>query len=117
MQMPQIKGVVPKKAALTSDASHKFGDPQATYSLEKLAANSEVSTTSLGFIVQHSFPGSSAVKNLPASARDEGLIPWIRKIPWRRKWQPTPVFMPGKSHGQKEHGGLQSMGTQRVGHY
>ena len=26
--------------------------------------------------------------------------PWIGKIPWRRKWQPTPVFLPGKSHGQ-----------------
>ena len=27
--------------------------------------------------------------------------PWVRKIPWKRKWQPTPVFLPGKSHGQK----------------
>ena len=27
--------------------------------------------------------------------------PWARKIPWRRKWQPTPVFLPGKSHGQR----------------
>ena len=27
--------------------------------------------------------------------------PWVEKIPWRRKWQPTPVFLPGKSHGQK----------------
>ena len=27
--------------------------------------------------------------------------PWIRKIPWRRKWQPTPVFLPGKFHGQR----------------
>ena len=27
--------------------------------------------------------------------------PWVRKIPWRRKWQPSPVFLPGKSHGQK----------------
>ena len=27
--------------------------------------------------------------------------PWVRKIPWRRKWQPSPVFLPGKSHGQR----------------
>ena len=27
--------------------------------------------------------------------------PWVRKIPWRRKWQPTPVFLPGKSHRQR----------------
>ena len=26
--------------------------------------------------------------------------PWIGKIPWRRKWQPTPVFLPGESHGR-----------------
>ena len=28
-----------------------------------------------------------------------GFDPWVRKIPWRRAWQPTPVFLPGKSHG------------------
>ena len=27
--------------------------------------------------------------------------PWVGKIPWRRKWQPTPVFLPEKSHGQR----------------
>ena len=27
--------------------------------------------------------------------------PWVRKIPWRRKWQPTPIFLPGKFHGQR----------------
>ena len=30
-----------------------------------------------------------------------GFNPWSRKIPWRRTWQPTPVFLPGKSHGQR----------------
>ena len=29
-----------------------------------------------------------------------GFDPWVRKIPWRRKWQPTPVFLPRESHGQ-----------------
>ena len=37
------------------------------------------------------FPGGSVVKNLPA--RRQGFDPWVRKIPWRRKWQPTPVFL------------------------
>ena len=37
-------------------------------------------------------------KNLPARC---GFGPWVRKNPWRRKWQPTPVFLPGKSHGQR----------------
>ena len=30
-----------------------------------------------------------------------GFDPWVKKIPWRRKWQPTAVFLPGKSHGQR----------------
>ena len=46
------------------------------------------------------FPGGSVVKNLPANAGDMSVIP-VRKIPWRRKWQPTPVFLPGKSHGRR----------------
>ena len=33
-----------------------------------------------------------------------GLDPWVRKIPWRRKWQPTPVSLPGESHGQESDG-------------
>ena len=44
------------------------------------------------------------VKNLPANAgaaRDIGLIPGSGQIPWRRKRQPTPVFLPGKSHAQR----------------
>ena len=28
-----------------------------------------------------------------------GFDPWVGKIPWRRKWQPPPVFLPGESHG------------------
>ena len=34
-----------------------------------------------------------------SSSRRQGYDPWVGKIPWRRKWQPTPVFLPGKSHG------------------
>ena len=30
-----------------------------------------------------------------------GLDPWVGKIPWKKKWQPTPVFLPGKSYGQR----------------
>ena len=40
------------------------------------------------------------VKNLPAIRRP-GFDPWVRKIPWRREWQPTPVFLPEESHGQR----------------
>ena len=39
---------------------------------------------------------------------------WVRKVFLRRKWQPTPVFLPGKSHGQRSLGGLQSMELQKI---
>ena len=51
------------------------------------------------------------VKNPPADARDvrdRGFDLWVGKMPWRREWQPTPVFLPGESHGL--------YGPQRVGH-
>ena len=44
---------------------------------------------------------------------DTGSIPWLRRSPWRRKWQPTPVFLPGELiPWTEEPGGLQSMGLQ-----
>ena len=38
------------------------------------------------------------VKNLPVK-HESGVDPWIRKIPWRRVWQPILAFLPGESHG------------------
>ena len=48
------------------------------------------------------------IKNRSANKGDNkirGFDPWIGKTPWRRKWQPTPVFLPGKSYGQKSSAG------------
>ena len=44
------------------------------------------------------------VKNTPANAsrrKRHGFDPWVGKIPWRKAWQPTPVFLPGESRGQR----------------
>ena len=43
------------------------------------------------------------VKSLPANSGDmrHRFNPWVGKIPWRRAWQPTPVFLPGEFHGQR----------------
>ena len=55
----------------------------------------------LAFAYMHTgFPGGSVAKNLPANLEDRGLT-WVRKILWRRKWQPTLVFLPVKSHGRR----------------
>ena len=52
---------------------------------------------------KHSISIALMVKNLPDNAGDREIRfnPWVRKIPWSRKWQPAPVFLPGKSHGQR----------------
>ena len=63
--------------------------------------------------------GGTVVTSLPASAGDAGSqvqppvgkIPW-RRNPWKRAWQPTPVFLAGKSHGQKSLAGYSPWGTK-----
>ena len=50
------------------------------------------------------FPGGAVVKNPPAKCRrckKPGFDPWVGKIPCSRKWQSTPVLLPGKSHRQR----------------
>ena len=44
--------------------------------------------------------------------RRHRFTPWVWKIPWRRKWQPTPVFLPGKSHGQRSLAGHSAWGPK-----
>ena len=53
------------------------------------------------------FQDSSVVKN-PGN----GFYPWVGKIPWGRKWQPTPAFLPGKSHGQRSLTGYSPRGHE-----
>ena len=57
-------------------------------------------------------------KNLPAvwEMQTLGFSLSVRKIPWRRKWQPTPVVLPGKSHRQRSLAGPSPWGLKRVRH-
>ena len=58
-------------------------------------------------------------EGIPGSNRGwtpAGFDPWVAKIPWRRAWQPTPIFLPGESPWTEEPGRLQSMGSKRVRH-
>ena len=71
----------------------------------------------LGYPLQYSWAPMVAkmVKNPPAMQKTEALsLGW--ENPLKEAWQPTPVFLPGKSPWTEEPGGLQSMGSQRVGH-
>ena len=60
------------------------------------------------FLLEYSqltgFPGGCSDKELTCQSRRHktcGFDPWDGKILWRRAWQPTPVFLPGESHGQR----------------
>ena len=56
------------------------------------------------------------VKNPPADAGNVDLIPGLARFPWRRKWQPTILFLPGKTPGQRSLVGYSLWGHKRVGH-
>ena len=68
------------------------------------------------YVLEQGFPGGTSGKK-PAcqhrTCKGCGFDPWVRKILWRRAWQPTPVFLPGESPWTEKPGGLQSMGSQR----
>ena len=53
------------------------------------------------------------VRNLPA-VQETGLNPWVRKIPWRREWLPSPVFLPGEFHGQRSLAGYSPWGQKEL---
>ena len=65
--------------------------------------------------LEQDFPGGS-VGRLRLPMQETRVRSLVRKIPWRRKWQPTPVFLPGKSYGQRSLGRLYSSGSQRLRH-
>ena len=60
------------------------------------------------------FPGGSMVKQSACQCRRWGFNPWVRKIPWRRKWQPTPAFLPGKFHEQRNLEGYSPWGLKEL---
>ena len=65
-----------------------------------------------GYDVKRGIPGGTLINNPPVNAgdsRDSGLV---GKIPWGRKWQPTPVFLPGKCHGQRSLVGYSPLGPK-----
>ena len=71
----------------------------------------DLSCLDLGWV-----PDGSDGKESTCQCRRRGFYPWVRKILWKRVWQPTPVCLPWRIPWTEEPGGLQSMGSQRVGH-
>ena len=58
------------------------------------------------------FPGGLGGKEFACNTGDPGLIPELGRSPWRRKWRPTPVLLPEKSHGQRSLAGYSPWGRK-----
>ena len=58
------------------------------------------------------------IKKPPAYTGDmrHGFDPWVRKIPWKRKWQLTPILLPGESHGQRSLASYSPESHKQLGH-
>ena len=86
------------------------GKEETTYT----SANCRLPLTSSLAITLTVGTGGSVVKNLACQCRRRRFDPWVRKIPWRRKWQSTPVSLPGKSHGQRSLVGYGPLGRKEL---
>ena len=74
--------------------------------------------TSHSYLLRDTAPGGTSGKESACQCRRHkrySFDPWVGKIPWSRKWPPTPVFLPGKSHGQSSLVGYSPQG-RRVRH-
>ena len=71
-----------------------------------------------GLTEREGFPGNASKEPACKCRRHVTcrFNPWVRKIPWQRAWQPTPVVLPGKSHGQRSLVGYNPWGHERVRH-
>ena len=61
------------------------------------------------------FPGGASGKKPACQCRRherQGFDPWVGKIPWRRAWQPTPIFLSGEYHGQRSLAGYSPQGVR-----
>ena len=64
--------------------------------------------------IHYGLPWWLSSKESTCQCRRHRFDPWVGKIPWRRKWQPTPVFLPGESHGQRSLGGYSPWGHKEL---
>ena len=91
------------------ESAHNEGDPGS------IPGSGGSPGERIGYPLQYSWASlvAQTVKNPPAKGRP-GFDPWIGKIPWSRAWQPTPIFWPGDSHGQRGPASYSPWGQKRM---
>ena len=106
-------GTEPRSPALQADAlpSEPPGKPVTMDSLKDKSKQKFINMSAPGL------PGGTVVKNPICQCRRSKRCrfdPWLGKIPWRKKWQPAPVFLPGKCHGPRSLGGYSPWGHKEL---
>ena len=92
----------------------KYGEACSSYWMTSLPITC---VFSIHLIRPLGFPGGASGKEHTQQCRrhnNHGFFPWAGKISWRRKWQPTPVFLPGESHGQRRLAGYSPWGCKEL---
>ena len=101
------------KQLLIASRGHQVSR-KAAHCLRKEAGQNMKDTSNVArFPHQLNSPSYAVPWWLTCQCKRHGLDPWVGKIPWRREWQPTPVFLPEKSHGQGNLVGYSQRGCQR----
>ena len=88
-------------------------DPLNLHSKDSRALSMKIAITF--WVPSLCFPDGASAKDPPCQCRRRKRCrfdPWVGKIPWRRAWQPTPVFLPGESHGQRSPAGYSPQGCK-----
>ena len=81
--------------------SKEYTNSKSSLNKEKLINLNEcVNDNNNDLLVSWDFLSGSVIKSPPVM-QETWFPSWVEKIPWRREWQPTPVFLPGEFHGQK----------------
>ena len=111
----QVKGMYHDSPVLTFHVHHFLPQTKGGETLERASSKSfphwksqGLSHQSLSKDSKYKYNSTSqvALRGKEPSCqcgrpKRHGFDPWVRKIPWRRAWQPTPVLLPGESHGQR----------------
>ena len=116
---PHLPGWHPRKLTCMKKKKKRKKANLYELSKESPALWTPVSSVNRLLCTSAGFPHGTSGKDTACRCREmwERFNPWVRKVPCRRTWQPTSVFLPGESNRQTEKpGGLQSKGPQKVGH-
>ena len=111
------KGTESQKPVAPSDTpTHTHTGSPRGEGRKSISRNNGWESPNLTFKPNHLLPWWFNGKEFACQCSRHGLDPYVRKIPWRRKWQPTPVFSPGKSLGKRRLAGYCPWGHKRVRH-